>query len=81
MSSTDHSRTAGLLTRFFSRLRFPWLFGLVAMLFGLDLVLPDFLPFIDELLLGLATLLLASWKQRKADQHLPAAPQTEASRG
>ncbi|TWI12096.1 hypothetical protein IP93_01377 [Lysobacter ruishenii] len=29
------------------------------------MVLPDAVPFIDEILLGLGTLLLANWKDRK----------------
>jgi hypothetical protein len=61
----SHPKTVGLLTRFFSRLRFPWLFGIVLSLFGVDLLLPDFVPFIDELLLATVTMLLGSWKQRK----------------
>lgn len=56
--------------RFFGRLSYPRLFALTAALFAFDLVIPDFLPFIDELLLGLGTLLLANWKKRKD----PAAP-------
>ncbi|MFT4197820.1 MAG: hypothetical protein QM601_07925 [Pseudoxanthomonas sp.] len=47
-------------------LRHPTLFKLIAALFVLDLLLPDPVPFVDELLLGLATLLLANWKQRLA---------------
>jgi hypothetical protein len=35
-------------------------------LFVADVIVPDFIPFADELLLGLGTLLLANWKQRKA---------------
>lgn len=53
-----------------SRLRFPWLFGLVAGLFVMDLVIPDLLPFIDEILLGLGTLLLSRLRERRP----PAAP-------
>lgn len=34
-------------------------------LFVLDLIVPDFIPFIDEILLGLATLILARWKDRR----------------
>lgn len=34
-------------------------------LFVLDLIIPDFIPFIDEILLGLATLILARWKDRR----------------
>lgn len=51
--------------RFFGRLSYPKLFLLTAALFAFDLVTPDFVPFIDELLLGLGTLLLANWKRRK----------------
>ena len=50
---------------FASRLRFPTLFLVIAALFAFDLVIPDFIPFLDEIMLGLSTLLLASWKSRK----------------
>jgi hypothetical protein len=46
-------------------LRFPVLAAITAGLFVLTLVVPDPIPFVDELLLGLATLLLASWKRRR----------------
>ena len=39
--------------------------GLVAALFVLDLLIPDPLPFVDELILGMATLLLARWSGRR----------------
>lgn len=51
--------------RFFGRLSYPRLFAISAALFAFDLVIPDFVPFIDEILLGLGTLLLANWKKRK----------------
>ena len=54
-----------LLLAFASRLRFPWLFVLTAGLFLLDLIVPDAIPLVDELLLGLATLLLGSWRKRR----------------
>jgi hypothetical protein len=53
---------------FFGRLRFPQLFLATGVLFLLDLVIPDFIPFADELLLGLATLLLGSWKNRRNEK-------------
>lgn len=46
------------------RLRYPTLFKLTAGLFALTLLIPDPLPFVDELVLGLGTLLLANWKSR-----------------
>lgn len=46
-------------------LRFPVLAALTALLFVATLLVPDPLPFADELLLGLLTLLLATWKRRR----------------
>lgn len=48
-----------------TRLRFPALFAVSAVLFLVTLVLPDPIPFADELLLGLATALFASWRKRR----------------
>lgn len=56
------------------KLRFPTLFKLVAALFVVDLFVPDFIPFADEILLGLGTLLLANWKSRKAPAAIDQAP-------
>jgi hypothetical protein len=55
-------------TRFAEKLRFPQLFLVTAGLFLLDLVIPDVIPFVDELLLGLGTLLLANLRKRKSDE-------------
>lgn len=49
------------------KLRFPWLLLLTAALFGVDLAIPDFIPFVDEILLGLATVILGRM-QRKPKQ-------------
>ena len=65
------------LFRFFGKLSYPRLFALAAALFAIDVVIPDFVPFADELLLGLGTLLLANWKKRKD----PAAPEKAAIDG
>lgn len=53
------------LTRYLSRLRFPQLFAITAVLFVVDVLVPDFIPFVDEVLLALATLLLGSWKKHR----------------
>ena len=53
----------GPIFAYASRLRFPTLFLVTAALFLLDLLIPDFIPFVDELLLGLGALLLSSWKK------------------
>ncbi|MDG2526300.1 hypothetical protein P6166_13140 [Stenotrophomonas sp. HITSZ_GD] len=47
------------------RLRYPTLAKFVAALFVIDLLLPDPVPFVDEIVLGMATLLLTNWKYRK----------------
>lgn len=52
------------LVRFAAGLRFPRLLALTAALFVLDLIIPDVIPFVDEILLGLMSLLLASLKNR-----------------
>jgi len=46
-----------------ARLRFPTLFLITLALFVIDLVVPDPIPFVDEILLGLGTLLFASWRK------------------
>ncbi len=55
-----------LLLGWFARLRFPTLLTITALLFVVNLFVPDVLPFIDEILLGLVTLILANWKKRDA---------------
>jgi hypothetical protein len=52
------------IARFASGLRFPTLFMIAAGLFVLDFFVPDLIPFYDEILLALGTLLLASLKKR-----------------
>ena len=53
----------GLVERFAGQLRFPQLFWLTLILFLLDVLIPDLVSFADEILLGLATLMLGSWKR------------------
>ena len=47
------------------RLRYPKLLALTATLFAIDFLIPDPIPFLDEILLGLSTVLLASWRERR----------------
>lgn len=53
------------LLRWLGRLSYPRLFLLVSALFVADVIIPDFIPFVDEILLGVGTLMLANWKNRK----------------
>ncbi len=59
----------GPVLAFAGKLRFRTLFLVTACLFVFDLLIPDFLPFVDEILLGLATLLLSAL--RKPTPKLP----------
>ena len=51
-----------------SRLRFPTLFKITLGIFLLDLLIPDFIPFADEILLGLGALILSNWQKPEAEQ-------------
>jgi hypothetical protein len=53
------------LLRWAGGLRFPRLAMITAGLFVADLLVPDFIPFVDEILLGLGTLLLSQLRSRK----------------
>lgn len=61
------SLPARIVERVAGRLRFPALFLVTAVLFVVNLLVPDPLPFVDEILLGLATLMLGAWKDRDGD--------------
>ncbi len=54
----------GPLTAFAARLRFPTLFKITLALMAISWLLPDPIPFIDEIVTALATLMLASWRRR-----------------
>ena len=47
-------------------LRFPGLFALLAAVTLLDIVVPDFVPFLDEIVLALLTMIFGLWKERRA---------------
>ncbi len=50
-----------------SRMRFPQLFLLFGALFLADLFVPDFIPFIDEIILGVLTMMTAMWQKDRND--------------
>jgi hypothetical protein len=55
-----------LITQFAARLRYPQLFFVTAVIFVLDLVIPDMIPFVDEILLGLLTVLFGALKKKRS---------------
>ena len=54
----------GIILRWASSLRFPVVFGLMAVLFILNLFIPDVIPFVDEILMGLLAVLLGSLRKK-----------------
>jgi hypothetical protein len=64
----------GPVMRYVEKLSYPRLFLVTAALFLIDTAIPDFIPFADEILLGLGTLLLANLRKRKAPSNVVDAP-------
>jgi len=52
-----------LFLAYANRLKFKNLFFLTVGLFVIDLLIPDFIPMIDEIILALIAVLLANWKK------------------
>lgn len=71
MSLGSQTGIFAVLQRFTAGLRYPQLFLLTAALFAVDLVVPDPIPFVDEILLGLLTLLLGRLKHRRGGGEPP----------
>jgi ABC-type uncharacterized transport system YnjBCD ATPase subunit len=59
--------------RWLGRLSHPRLFLVLGVLFVIDLLIPNLVPW-DDLLLGLATLLVARWKKPDAANAANSAP-------
>jgi hypothetical protein len=53
--------------RFAATLRYRHLFFVAVALFLIDLLVPDLVPFADEILLGLLVLLFGAWRKRDPD--------------
>jgi hypothetical protein len=49
-------------------LRFPTMFILTALLYGLNLLIPDVIPLADEILMGLVALLFASLRKKPENE-------------
>jgi len=72
----------GPLRRFLERRRFPTLFMILTGLFGINLVIPDALPLVDELIMLVLTVLLGTLRKSPAKGHQgPPDPPSEAPDG
>ena len=45
-------------------MKYPWVFVLLAAVFVLDTIVPDPIPFVDEIMLALLTFLVGTWRTR-----------------
>jgi hypothetical protein len=61
------SRREGIIQKLLGglNLRFPGLFAILAVVTLLDIVTPDLIPFVDEIVLTLLTMIFALWKDRR----------------
>lgn len=64
----------GLVEKVVTRLKFPQAFAVLLGLFLFDLIFPDFVPFIDEILLGLGTAVFGMWRERIPAAEAPKPP-------
>ena len=71
MSGPNPVRVGAILLPFLGRLRFPQLFVLLAVIFLVDLFVPDFLPLVDEVVLCLLTLMTGLWRDRRPPPDKP----------
>ena len=67
MNASSGSAVRNTAAKRASRLRFPTLFILAALLFVVDLLVPDFIPFIDEIILGLVTVMLGLMREKRQE--------------
>jgi NhaP-type Na+/H+ or K+/H+ antiporter len=71
MSSPTGSPLTSLVSRLLPRLRYPYLFLILGGLFLIDLVIPDPVPLVDELLLAILTFIAATFTTRREQEQQP----------
>jgi hypothetical protein len=71
VSAQSPSPTTTLISRLLPRLRYPYLFLVLGGLFLVDLIVPDPIPLIDELLLAVLTFIAATFTTRREDRPEP----------
>lgn len=76
------SPISALISKLIPGIRYPWLVAILAGLLAIDVVVPDPVPLLDEVVLGVLTFLAASWRVRHDDADPPpkdVTPKDEAS--
>ena len=72
---------AGALANVFQRLglRFPTLFVILLTVTVADIIIPDVIPFVDEIVLAALTALFGLWKERRAPARPPRDPDPKSA--
>ncbi|KAB2958492.1 MAG: hypothetical protein F9K18_12075 [Thermoanaerobaculia bacterium] len=63
------------IERVASRMKFPQVFSVLLVLFVIDFLVPDLIPFVDEILLGLGTVAFGLWREKLAPPEAPKPPE------
>lgn len=71
------SALVGWFLNYSRKLEHPQLFKWISVIFLVDLFIPDVVPFVDEILLGLATLYLGRRKKKFQDSAQEKVSQTD----
>jgi hypothetical protein len=71
MGRQPTSPLGSLVSRLIPGVRYPWLVAILAGLLAVDLVVPDPIPLLDEVMLAVLTVLAASWRTRSEDDDRP----------
>ena len=77
MAETGGNPLTRSVRNFITTLRSSQLVMLAAGIFVLDVLIPDVLPFVDEIVLFVVTLLLARWKGRQRETEDELKPPTK----
>jgi hypothetical protein len=71
MASPTSSPLTALVTKILPRMRYPYLFLILGGLFLVDLLVPDPVPLVDEILLAVLTFIAATFTTRKEAEPEP----------
>ena len=69
MTKTNDTGLRRVVPEGASKLRFPKIFVLVLLLFLVDLVVPDFIPLFDEIVLGLLSVMLGMLRKKTRSEN------------
>ena len=65
MKTPTRSPVQEIVGSLVGRLKYPWVFVLLAVVFVADTLIPDPIPFVDEIMLALLTFLVGTWRTRR----------------